>query len=77
MKLNEFRIGTLVIFNDICYLYLGLKDNKSINYTANCKMGSEHVNLQLMLDSKREEKNANTISCEQYNTSILNSIYYK
>ena len=36
-----------------------LKDNKSINYTANCKMGSEHVNLQLMLDSKREEKNAN------------------
>ena len=36
-----------------------IKDNKSINYTANCKMGSEHVNLQLMLDSKREEKNAN------------------
>lgn len=31
MKLNEFRIGTLVIFNDICYLYLGLKDNKSMS----------------------------------------------
>ena len=36
-----------------------LKDNKTFDYQASSKLGSEHINLQVMLDSKKEEKKEN------------------
>ena len=45
------------------------------NGTVNLYLTSR--NKKVYMYEFREEKNANTISCEQYNTSILNSIYYK
>lgn len=57
--------------NSITWYHISYENNGTVNLYLTSR------NKKVYMYEFREEKNANTISCEQYNTSILNSIYYK
>ncbi len=57
--------------NSITWYHISYEKNGTVNLYLTSR------NKKVYMYEFREEKNANSISCEQYNTSILNSIYYK
>ena len=57
--------------NSITWYHISYENNGTVNLYLTSR------NKKVYMYEFREEKNANTASCEQYNTSILNSIYYK